>query len=141
MEVQHDEFVRVSIKEQQYRVDQIVQGAVRAKAVVVKVEARSSRTGGVAKTDIKGAGAVGQLPGKSVVLTNRPMAEHRIVVGRFFVHSGVMHARPDDIGEFELIDFEGAAHPGLLVEQTTRIAGHGHSLCESPHPLGVKRSD
>ncbi|MNZ58011.1 hypothetical protein D3C78_760080 [compost metagenome] len=38
MEVQHDEFVRVSIKEQQYRVDQIVQDAMRAIAVVVKIE-------------------------------------------------------------------------------------------------------
>ncbi|MNY38109.1 hypothetical protein D3C86_1727100 [compost metagenome] len=134
MEVQHDEFVRVSIKEQQHRVDQIVQDSMRAKAVMVKVEARSSRTDRVAQADVEGAGAVGQLPGERVVLTGGPVAGHDVVVRRLFVHAGVMHARPDDIGEFELIDLEGVAHPGLLVEQTTRVAGHGHSLCETPHP-------
>ncbi|MNN85964.1 hypothetical protein D3C81_2033090 [compost metagenome] len=116
MEVEHDAFIRVSIKEQQQGVDQLVEDAVRAKAIVMKVEAGSARTGRVAQTDIKGAGAVGQLPGKGAVLTNRPMAEYGITVGCLFVHAAVMYARPDNVRQFQVVYVQRIAHPGLLVE-------------------------
>ncbi|MNY27910.1 hypothetical protein D3C86_1618500 [compost metagenome] len=98
MKVQHDELVGVSIQKQQHRIDQFVQHPMRAKAIVVKVKPRSIGRGAVAQSDIEGPCAIGQLPGKSIVLTNRPMAEHGVIVGRFFVHTGVMRAGPDNVG-------------------------------------------